>query len=184
MCSCLWECAVNIKEWLRKQSRIVLSSVFSFCLKIVKLIADRSPTLLRGTNWFLLLHFFLLISYFISQPIERDGWTMHEKWNKTNICCFPDFCLLCQTGSDCRFRLKQQFVHWHHSESHPRLMHCASWGMKREEILLIWFLITNCDVLLVLVTNLLSKQKKPICLRSFVGDGGREATDYLLSFFV
>lgn len=91
MCSCLWECAVNIKEWLRKQSRIVLSSVFSFCLKIVKLIADRSPMLLRGTNWFLLLHFFLLISYFISQPIERDGWTMHGEMKQNGYLLFSGF---------------------------------------------------------------------------------------------
>lgn len=64
-----------------------------------------------------------------------------------------------------------------------RLMHCASWGIKKEEILLIWFLITKCDVLLVLVTKfLLPKQKKPIAAIGTRWWVGGEATDYLLSF--
>lgn len=79
----------------------------------MKLIADRSPLVLRGMNWFLLLHFFLLISYFISQPIERDGSTMHEKQNKMNICCFrrySDFVVLSNGVRFANFVWKSSFI--------------------------------------------------------------------------
>lgn len=146
----------------------------------MKLIADRSPTVLRGTNWFLLLHFFPanLIFHFSAYWTRRFNNAWETK--QMNICCFrrySDFVVLSYgvrfANFVCEKAASSSPVRWHHSESRPRLMHCASWRIKEEEILLIWFLITKCDVLLVLVTNFLPKQKKPICLRSCVGDGGR-----------